>query len=284
MRFLILTSLALGLNLLACGSDDGSSSGAGGNGAGGSAGTEGGGAANSTRDMDTLLDALGAADRETLTRLVDPAVIYVDTIGRVEGVDALVAHLTQRRMGWVRSSPVDAHHTIQRTRVRGTSAAPEDLLVTFQPPATGGSYSHIVLLPGDLPPVEQTGAISQAYQDAWTEAEPTARAALLETSWADDGYFVDPRNETTGRDALDQMIAGFLESGAGEIRPGSGTNEQHGVLHFAWNMFEGDKPVLHGVDVGFFAADGRISHILGFWGPLQHRDEEAEPPPPEPQP
>lgn len=114
-----------------------------------------------------------------------------------------------------------------------------------------------------------TNEIVEAYGASWNEPDEAKRRELLERSWADDGVFQDPRDRAEGRDGLLQLIAGFQQQLAGaQIVMTSGVDEHHGLIRFTWRIDDAQgKPLLEGIDFGELAADGRIQHIVGFWGP-----------------
>jgi hypothetical protein len=109
-----------------------------------------------------------------------------------------------------------------------------------------------------------------AYGEAWNEPDEGSRRQLLEQAWADDGVYCDPTAEVDGREALVAHIAGFHQQFPGvRIEFTSGVEEHHGWLRFAWAMVgDGGATVMDGFDVGRLAPDGRLSQIVGFFGPF----------------
>ena len=107
-----------------------------------------------------------------------------------------------------------------------------------------------------------------AYIAAWAEKDETKRRALIEQAWADDGLYVDPVAEGRGRDALNQIIAGFHAQQPGaRIDLASGIDQHHNQVRFAWNFVQADGTIaIEGIDAGELADDGRITRIVGFWG------------------
>jgi hypothetical protein len=107
------------------------------------------------------------------------------------------------------------------------------------------------------------------YGAAWNEPDAARRAELLEEAWATDGAYLDPTGHAEGRDALVAHIGGFQEMMPGHtIDMTSGVDEHDGVFRFAWVMRNADGDVLEGMDYGELADDGRISRIVGFFGPI----------------
>jgi hypothetical protein len=111
--------------------------------------------------------------------------------------------------------------------------------------------------------------IVAAYGETWNEPDEDARRALLAKSWADDGQYSDPTGSADGRDALLEHIGGFQVMFPGHtIDMTSGLDTRDNVFRFAWVMRKGTEDILEGMDYGEFAADGRISKIVGFFGPF----------------
>jgi hypothetical protein len=108
-----------------------------------------------------------------------------------------------------------------------------------------------------------------AYGDTWNEPDEDKRRALLTKSWADDGQYSDPTGSADGRDALLAHIAGFQVMFPGHtIDMTSGLDTRDNVFRFAWVMRKGTEDILEGMDYGELAPDGRISKIVGFFGPF----------------
>ena len=111
--------------------------------------------------------------------------------------------------------------------------------------------------------------IAEQYIAAWNETDEAARNALLVKCWADNGVYVDPNVELSGRDALSRRIK---EVQAG--RPGarlefmSGTDAHHNVLRFLWRLVRADGTAGDtSIDIGEVGPDGRLTKIIGFFGP-----------------
>jgi hypothetical protein len=113
-------------------------------------------------------------------------------------------------------------------------------------------------------------AIIDRYCEAWSTPEPAARTAALAEVWAQDGRYTDPRADTCGAEALLQHIAGVLvqRPGARVVRT-SAVQQHHGFARFAWQVIEADGTKLpEGLDIAVIGEDGRITQIIGFFGPL----------------
>ncbi|HET6873396.1 MAG TPA: nuclear transport factor 2 family protein [Acidimicrobiales bacterium] len=113
------------------------------------------------------------------------------------------------------------------------------------------------------------------YGAAWTDMSDERRRSLLEECWAADGVYCDPMATVTGRQALAGHIAGFSERLPGHtIKLTSGIDAHDGFARFGWEMYDAeDKLVTEGMDFAVFGEDGRITRIVGFFGPLPPLDQ-----------
>ena len=114
------------------------------------------------------------------------------------------------------------------------------------------------------------GETIAAYCAAWNEPDLDKRRALLADSITEDAVYIDPTVEVVGIEALMRHI-----SRVGEMYPGShlalrtGVDRHHDVARFGWRRVLADATTRpESVDFVEFATDGRLSRILGFFGPL----------------
>ena len=115
----------------------------------------------------------------------------------------------------------------------------------------------------------EASEVVAAYGAAWNEPDENARRALLQQSFADDGTYTDPTGHADGREALVAHIAGFHAMMPGHtIDMNSGVDVYGDVFRFAWVMRNGTEVALEGMDFGELASDGRVSRIVGFFGPF----------------
>ena len=72
-----------------------------------------------------------------------------------------------------------------------------------------------------------------------------------------------------GRAGLHAHIGGFHQAYPGaKIVQTSKADQHHGKIHFTWQLVLPDGSVaIEGRDFGELDATGRISHIVGFFGP-----------------
>ena len=108
-----------------------------------------------------------------------------------------------------------------------------------------------------------------SYQAAWGETDEDARRKLLTEAWAEDAVYLDPSGRADGREALVQHIAGFQQMFAGHTMEATTDTDAHdGYLRFGWHLLDADgNEVLEGVDFGTYGDDGKLTSIVGFFGP-----------------
>lgn len=108
-----------------------------------------------------------------------------------------------------------------------------------------------------------------AYGAAWRETDPEKRLELLNLAWSDDGVYRDPSAEAVGRTALSDHIGVVQSQQTGaRIELTSGASHHHGHIYFTWRMLNAEGAVaINGIDFGTLDGDGRLSQIVGFFGP-----------------
>lgn len=112
--------------------------------------------------------------------------------------------------------------------------------------------------------------VLDAYGRAWREPDDALRLILLETAFADDGLYQDPSANANGRTALSEHISGVLETYPGSrVEITSGVDRHHDKIRFTWHMRSANGAIaIEGIDFGEIGADGRLTSIIGFFGPV----------------
>ena len=105
---------------------------------------------------------------------------------------------------------------------------------------------------------------------AYGNPDETARRAQLEAVWSPEGTLIDPPIDGTGIDGIGALMAAVQSQFPGHtFRRTSGIDAHHGVARYSWAMVAADGAVsLEGLDVAEVGADGRLTRIVGFMGPL----------------
>jgi hypothetical protein len=104
------------------------------------------------------------------------------------------------------------------------------------------------------------------YIATWNESDPAKRRDLIEQVWADDGRYIDPLADATGKDAIDATIDAVQAQFAGlAFRLGGPVDAHHNLARFTWELGAiGAEPVVIGFDVAVINEDGRIETVHGF--------------------
>lgn len=109
-------------------------------------------------------------------------------------------------------------------------------------------------------------ALVAAYLELWNQPDQTRRQTLLEQVWSETGQYADPTVQASGREALNQVIAGFHERFPGSSFSLNGkVDHHHQFVRFSWTLKFANGSTLAGMDFGEIAEDGRLSKITGFF-------------------
>jgi len=121
-------------------------------------------------------------------------------------------------------------------------------------------------------PIEDTVKASlENYILAWNEPDESTRRELLTGHWTTAGTYTDPSGYAEGLEGLVTHIGGFLGNpqfkGFSIVRT-SGIDIHHRSFRFTWEMRNtSGAAVTAGMDYGEFDEQGRITKIVGFFGP-----------------
>jgi hypothetical protein len=109
--------------------------------------------------------------------------------------------------------------------------------------------------------------VVDAYLAVWNETDATARRQKIDSLWAEDGEYVDPLASVSGRDGVDQVVAGAQEQFAGLMFVrGKTYDEHHNIVRFTWDLVpaEGAEAIAIGFDVLVVDDAGQIKGVYGF--------------------
>ena len=107
--------------------------------------------------------------------------------------------------------------------------------------------------------------LATRYLQAWNEADPRRRRALVGEVFAVDASYVDPLAAVAGHDGVDALIAGMQAKFAGARFALKGTPEgHHDRIRFSWTLGLPDRKLAEGTDIAVLAADGRLQGVTGF--------------------
>ena len=167
----------------------------------------------------------------------------------------------------VELSVLDETAEFARFAQRNTASSTDERFC-FVERAADNRVAQLVAFELAPPAINTPSAPLQAYLDAWNEHDEATRLALLDTAWAENGRFVDPTADATGREGLSQVIAAFQAQFADvTLVLGSGI-ETHGKwLRWRWEIRGADDALLlDGTDVAVVEDSGKVLRIVGFFG------------------
>ncbi|MFJ1767921.1 nuclear transport factor 2 family protein [Amycolatopsis sp. NPDC088138] len=107
----------------------------------------------------------------------------------------------------------------------------------------------------------------QRYLDAWNEPEEGPRRTTVEAIFTENGGYVDPNAEVTGRNAFAEYLGTEREKFGGLVFTlGRFVDEHHGTALFTWRLGnqDGTGAVATGYDAMVFE-NGRIRQVYGFF-------------------
>jgi SnoaL-like domain len=108
--------------------------------------------------------------------------------------------------------------------------------------------------------------LAEQYIATWNETNPAARRALINETWSQDGRYIDPLAEVTGRDQIDALIAAAQAQFTGmTFRLAGVVDAHHDQARFTWELGpDGADAIVIGFDVAQRDTDGRLALVLGF--------------------
>lgn len=120
------------------------------------------------------------------------------------------------------------------------------------------------------PTTVDTVKIADNYIAMWNETDPIRRAEIIARAWTEDARYVDPHFDSAGYQALSDMVAFVHEHYPGyRFRRTSGVDSHHDRVRFTWELASPEgQTAAAGLDIGEFAADGRLRAITGFIGDI----------------
>jgi len=115
-----------------------------------------------------------------------------------------------------------------------------------------------------------TAITIDTYLQMFNETDVTRRAALIQQAWAPEGKYWDPLLVASGHEELSGIAAAAQAQFPGHtFRRTSGIDSHHEFVRFAWELTAPDgSVVVAGTDVGIVNAEGKLTRIVGFFGPV----------------
>jgi hypothetical protein len=107
--------------------------------------------------------------------------------------------------------------------------------------------------------------IAARYLQAWNEADPRRRRALVGEVFAHDASYVDPLAQVAGHEGIEALIAAMQAKFSGATFAGRGAPEgHHDRIRFSWSLVLAGRKLAEGTDLAVVAADGRLQAVTGF--------------------
>ena len=104
---------------------------------------------------------------------------------------------------------------------------------------------------------------------AWNEPDPAKVRSHLDLALADDVDFIDPSIVTHGIDEFEANVHHVQEQIPGaRYERGSGVDSHHNLYRYTWQISQHGEPLLSGFDVTEVDENGKVTRVLGFFGPL----------------
>lgn len=104
---------------------------------------------------------------------------------------------------------------------------------------------------------------------AWNERDMSRVRGRLEQALAPEVVFIDPTIETRGIDEFERNVREFrAKFPRADLRRTSGVDSHHRLHRYSWEIVIDSKVILPGFDVTETRADGKVTRVLGFFGPL----------------
>ena len=118
-----------------------------------------------------------------------------------------------------------------------------------------------------------TDTIDQHLQ-AYAMADADRRNALVAANWNADGELLDPPLEGRGHSEISALADVVLTHYAGHrFERTTQVDAHHGFARYGWDLIGPDGTVaVSGIDVAQFDDAGKLSRIVGFFGPLEALD------------
>ena len=104
---------------------------------------------------------------------------------------------------------------------------------------------------------------------AWNEPDPSKIRGHLEKALAPNVRFVDPTIDVTGIDGFEANVHEVQARIPGAVYSRtSGIDAQHDFHRYHWAIHLKEKRLISGFDVVETNADGLVSLVIGFFGPV----------------
>lgn len=106
----------------------------------------------------------------------------------------------------------------------------------------------------------------------WNERDVTKLRAHIKAALSSDVLFIDPANHVEGHDAFEEMVKVFRTRLPEAVcSRSSGVDSHHGLHRYHWEIHRAGERLVEGFDVACVDAQGKVSRVEGFFGPIPAR-------------
>ncbi len=108
---------------------------------------------------------------------------------------------------------------------------------------------------------------------AWNERDSDRVRGHLDRALAANVVFIDPGVETQGIDEFEANVhAVHRQIPGADYERTSGVDSHHRLHRYNWQISRDGELIITGFDVTEVDDDGKVTRVLGFFGPLPERD------------
>lgn len=113
------------------------------------------------------------------------------------------------------------------------------------------------------------------YLTAYCEPNPSSRARLIAATWTSDGVLIDPPLTARGHEELTQQADALLSLYPGaKFQRTSELDMHQGYARYSWDLIASSgERLISGFDVAQQSPDGKLSMVIGFFGPLKQIED-----------
>ena len=115
----------------------------------------------------------------------------------------------------------------------------------------------------------ETPEVLERMLAMWNERDLSKVRPHIEEVFDENVVFIDPANSITGHDAFEEMVREFRTRWPdAELSRSSGSDGHHDLYRYHWEIRQHTELLMTGFDVAEVASNGRVSKVLGFFGPV----------------
>jgi hypothetical protein len=117
--------------------------------------------------------------------------------------------------------------------------------------------------------MEEVPKVLEKMQMMWNERDLEQIRDQIDEIFSASVVFIDPANSIVGHDAFEKMVRAFRTRWPdADLSHASGFDGHHDLYRYHWKIHQESKLLMEGFDVTELDPDGRVSRVLGFFGPI----------------